>query len=427
MTPLHKIKNGLKQIIRLKDKPESIARGFALGSFIGMMPIPGFQMMVALVSASLLKINRKSACIAVFNTNIATGLFVFAFNFWLGKKILGITPEFTIPDKLSFGFITTVLNSGFDVFIALTFGGILTGILAAGLSYWIIKRVFKNSDMKQNSTTPVTKKNTPYTVITGASQGLGKAMANECAQKGFNLILLALPNENLKRLGAELQHTHQVDVACREVDLCNQLELEQTAQWINDNFKVNILINNAGIGGSMDFQTASPKYVDDILLLNIRALVHLTHKLINNLKTNTKAHILNIASMASFGPMPFKTVYPASKAFVYSFSRGLSAELRNEGITVSVAHPGGMATNENVSARINEHNKLVKSTILSPERTAAICVQQMLKKDTLIIPGMMNKVSWIFFKMCPIWLQLNIFKKSLQKEIGLKKQVSHAC
>jgi uncharacterized protein (DUF2062 family) len=90
MNPLQKIKTGIKQMWQLKDTPESVAQGFALGSFIGMMPIPGFQMMVALAFASVLKVNRKSACVAVFNTNLATGLFVFAFNFWLGKKNIRI-------------------------------------------------------------------------------------------------------------------------------------------------------------------------------------------------------------------------------------------------------------------------------------------------------------------------------------------------
>jgi short-subunit dehydrogenase len=130
--------------------------------------------------------------------------------------------------------------------------------------------------------------------------------------------------------------------------------------------------------------------------------------------------------MASFGPMPYKTVYPASKAFVYSFSRGLSAELFGSNVCVSVAHPGGMATNAEVSERINNHNRLIRATISSPERVAKICISQLLKKDRLIIPGMMNKLSWIFFKICPIWLQLILFRSSLQKEINLKNELSYA-
>ncbi len=411
---MRKMSKGFGQLVNLKDNPESIARGFALGSFIGMMPIPGFQMVVSLLVASLLKINKKSACIAVFNTNVATGLFVFAFNFWLGKTLLGIDTELIMPQKLSFGFIKHIFNSGIDVFISLTLGGVITGILAAALSYWLIIKILKKDKMIKLK---ITDKTGEYAVITGASLGLGKAIANECAKRGFNLILISLPNENLDLIGADLHKRYNVDIVCKEVDLTNEHELNKTAQWINNEFKIKVLINNAGIGGSMQFQAVSSQYIDNILLLNIRALVLLTHKLIDNLKENSQSYILNVASMASFGPMPYKTVYPASKAFVYSFSRGLWAELKNEGVSVSVVHPGGMATNKGVSERINRHNRLIKSTILTPERTAEICVRQMLKKDSLIIPGFMNKLSWVFFKTCPIWLQLIIFKRSIGREI----------
>lgn len=426
MNPLQKIKSGLKQMWQLKDTPESVAQGFALGSFIGMMPIPGFQMMVALAFASVLKVNRKSACFAVFNTNVATGLFVFAFNFWLGKRILGLNTEFSMPEKLGFGFISTVLNSGFDVFISLTLGGCITGVVAAAISYWIVKRILIKRSMKKISKSIKPKDAKQYVVITGASLGLGKAMAHECAKRDLNLILLALPNENLPGLGNELQKKYGIEVACKEVDLTNPTELEQTAEWINRNFNVKALINNAGMGGSNSFQAINSQYIDTIIMLNIRALVHLTHKLIDNLKANSKSYILNIASMASFGPMPYKTVYPASKAFVYSFSRGLYTELKPEGITVCVAHPGGMATNKNVSSRINSHNRLIRSTILSPERTAEICVRQMLKGDSLIIPGFMNKMSWLFFKIFPVWLRLIIFKISVKKELATETQLRHA-
>ncbi len=126
---------GFKKIVKIKDSPQSIAKGFALGAFIGMMPIPGFQMLVSLGIATLLKINKKSACIAVFNTNIVTGAFVFAFNFWLGKKVLGIQNDFQVPEKISFNFIRNIFTAGLDVFAALTVGGFITGTVTALAAY----------------------------------------------------------------------------------------------------------------------------------------------------------------------------------------------------------------------------------------------------------------------------------------------------
>ena len=259
-----------------------------------------------------------------------------------------------------------------------------------------------------------------YTVITGASMGLGKALSIECAKRGFNLLLIALPNERLNEMAAEIKDKYSVDVEVFEVNLTNSTELEWLTEVINEKFNVNMLINNAGVGGSNEFQKISSNYLDQIILLNIRAMVMLTHRLLPNIRKNKEAYILNIASMAAFCPMPYKTVYPASKSFVYSFSRGLQTELFGSGITVSVAHPGGMATNSDVSKRINSHNKLIKSTILSPEKTAAICIRQLLKRDTLIIPGLMNKISYVYLKFCPVWLQLIIFRHSLRKELNQK-------
>ncbi len=430
MRLLVKIKSGIKTIISLDDSPEKIARGFALGSFIGMMPIPGFQVVVSLGIASILRWNRKAACIAVFNTNMATGLFVFTFNFWLGNQILGIQPEFTFPNTIGFAFVRTLFNAGKLVFLSLLMGGVLTGLFIAGLTYFLVKiglgkrHTNKNiSAIQQQNCKSTSKK---YCVITGASSGLGKAMAVTCAKRRFHMILISLPNENLISFSKELSTVYDIDAIPFEVNLADKRALETLASTITSQYRVHILINNAGVGGSRPFDKVSENYLDTIVLLNIRSLVLLTHKLIDNLKQNSKAHILNIASMASFGPMPFKTIYPASKAFVYSFSRGLCAELHNSVITVSVAHPGGMATNPQIAHRISKHSKFVQLTILSPEKTADICIRRMLKNDTLIIPGFMNKISWLFLKICPVWLQLHIFSKSIQKEIKLENSVSYA-
>jgi uncharacterized protein len=423
MNTFKKIFSPKKALMQIKDNPEPVARGFALGSFVGMMPIPGFQMLVSVGIATLFKWNKASTCIAVLKTNLATATFVFAFNYWLGKTLFGIQADFAMPEKLNFGFVKALIAAGPEVFFAMTAGGFITGTLIATLSYLIIKKILGK---KQISNEPIKNLNAmsekPFTVITGASRGLGKSMARECAKKGFNLVLVALPGEGIQSYAKSLEDEFQIEAATIEADLTNQQELEQVTSWINQNVKVNNLINNAGIGGTLPFDEASPQYVDNILLLNIRALVHLTHKLLPNIKQNAGGHILNIASMASFGPMPFKTVYPASKAFVYSFSRGLSAELKRFGISVSVAHPGGMATNPAVTERINQHSKLVKLTILSPDKTAEICIRQMMKNDSLIIPGIMNKLSYVFFKTCPVWLQLIIFRNSVQKEIKTQKE-----
>lgn len=126
------------KIFSLEGSPEKLAKGFALGSFIGMMPIPGIQVFVALGAASVLKVNKKAACLAVFNTNIVTGIFIFAFNYWLGKLLLGIESDFVFPDKIDYTFIGVIASAGKDVILSMLIGGIITGILSAVLAYYAI-------------------------------------------------------------------------------------------------------------------------------------------------------------------------------------------------------------------------------------------------------------------------------------------------
>ena len=263
--------------------------------------------------------------------------------------------------------------------------------------------------------------NCKYTLITGASCGLGQELAIECARRGRNLILTALPGEQMSETGRQLSSQFNVDVVAFEADLTKGEELATLAEIINRDYNVDMLINNAGMGGALPFIEAKPEYIENIMLLNMYALVMLTRFLLPNLKKQEEAYLLNIASLAAFSPMPFKTVYPASKAFVYSFSRGLDAELKGSGISVSVAHPGGMKTNPEVSKRIETHSRWIQSTTLSVEKVAQICISGLLNKKKIIVPGIANKMYWLLLKIMPQSFILSYLCRVFGREY-IKKQ-----
>lgn len=265
-----------------------------------------------------------------------------------------------------------------------------------------------------------------YTLITGASSGLGKEMAVECAKRGMNLLLTALPNENIAKTGKELAEKYQVDVQTFEADLTNSKKIREIAETISKKYEIVALINNAGLGGAQPFLEASPEYIEQIVLLNMHALVLITRLLLPNMKRQERAYILNIASMAAFSPMPYKTVYPASKAFVYSFSLGLNSELKSTGISISVAHPSGMRTNSHSTNSIDNHNFIIRSTTLSVEKVAQICINGMLSGKKLIIPGFLNKVSWLLLRITPVWFRLKLMRSSIQKNIKHQKNLTHS-
>ena len=256
--------------------------------------------------------------------------------------------------------------------------------------------------------------NKRYALVTGASQGLGKELANALALRKHNLILVSLPGENLQDVATDISAEYDVSVGYYECDLTLEQEIEKLIHWVQLNFSVNILINNAGVGCTARFMDLSSEQTDKIMMLNIRSVVLLTHGLLPVLMKQPQAFILNIASLASFLPMPFKSVYPASKAFVYSFSRGLYAELKESNVFVGVAHPGGMYTNCEVSQRIREADRVTRATILSVEQTAEICIRRLLKKHPFIIPGFLNKLVWLATRIVPERIILNYLKADFQ-------------
>lgn len=145
------IKIGIGSLFKIKGEPHVVAKGFALGSFIGMLPFPGFQVLISAGIAAVLKYNKAAAISGVFNTNLATGAFIFAFNFWLGKKVLGIETAFEMPDKINLSFAKIVINAGTDVFISLLVGGMITGIIAMFLAYYISLLILNRKFLKSGN------------------------------------------------------------------------------------------------------------------------------------------------------------------------------------------------------------------------------------------------------------------------------------
>jgi short-subunit dehydrogenase len=258
-----------------------------------------------------------------------------------------------------------------------------------------------------------------YTVITGASKGLGLSLAKKCAKNGRNLILISLPGENIKDVALNINKLYNVDVQTYETDLRDEQNIREVAIWIKSSFIVSMLINNAGVGGTQYFMRAEKEYLNTIIQLNMKALVLLTHELLPMLKLQKRAYILNIASMAAFGPMPYKTVYPASKAFVSSFSKGLDAELKGTGVSVTVAYPGGMITTPEIEKRVESYGRFIKSTFLEPYLVAEIILDAALKGKKVIIPGVINKVSRLLMRLMPEDIRLNMFRKNIKKELNV--------
>ncbi len=253
-----------------------------------------------------------------------------------------------------------------------------------------------------------------YAVITGASKGLGRALATEVSKRGMNTLLVSLPGEDLEAVSGELMDTYGTDSKAFETDLSVNENVIALAGRINSEFEVMMLINNAGIGGSKRFTDADAGYVNRIVQLNAVCTALLTHQLLPNLMRQTEAYILNVASIAAVNPTGYKTVYPASKAFVYSFSLGLREELKGSGVHVSVVCPGAMPTNTEIIKRIEDQGFYGKLILADTEKTAGRCIKGVLAKKRLI---RVNTGIWVLSKLLPIRLKVSLVTRTVRKEV----------
>jgi short-subunit dehydrogenase len=258
-----------------------------------------------------------------------------------------------------------------------------------------------------------------YTLITGGSMGIGKALARECARRGMNVLLVALPGPELEQAANEIREDFSVKVDTLGIDLTLLSSPGKVHEWCErHNYAVDILMNNAGVAGSAIFEESSIEYSDERILLNIRALVILSRLFIPMLKQNKKSHILNTGSFSAYQPLAYKNVYAASKSFVHRFSLALNEELRASSVSVTVIKPNGVRTNVRAFERINTHGKLVQKTlILDADKIARIAVDGMLKGKKIIIPGFWNRCILQITRLLPVNFKIKKAAKIMRKEL----------
>lgn len=231
-------------------------------------------------------------------------------------------------------------------------------------------------------------------LVTGASKGLGRALALELARRGANLILVARSESQLRELAAEIRQRH----GCRDAevivgDLIAASGPQQILRHLDDRgLTVDLLINNAGAGDAGAFLRRPLEPQLRTIALNIDCLLTLTHAIGGDMAVRGSGGIINVASAAAFLPMPFQATYAASKAFVLSFSESLAEELRSSGVHVMAAHPGPIDTGffDRISATM-------QTGADTPERVAARTLDDYAKRRPASYPGQprYRAITWI--------------------------------
>lgn len=256
---------------------------------------------------------------------------------------------------------------------------------------------------------------TCYTIITGASEGFGKTLAIECAKREMNLVLVALPGSELHSLAQFIRRNYPVDVVLIEKDLCHEQGcLEVYNEIAARQLRVNILINNAGLGSTVLFEEGSIRLYEQQIKLNVLATTLMTKLFLGMLKQNSHSYIMNVSSMAAFFHLPKKHVYGATKSFVYSFSKSLRRELINDHVHVTVLCPGGMNTNLPLTLMNKNGSWISRMSVMNPEDVGPIAIDGMLKGKEVIIPGKVNRFFIVLDKLLPASIKKILVRNAMK-------------
>jgi short-subunit dehydrogenase len=250
-------------------------------------------------------------------------------------------------------------------------------------------------------------------LVTGASAGIGEAIARELAARGHGVTLVARRGERLRTLASELSERHGVRADAIAVDLGDPPARDRLADQVAGlGLDVEILVNNAGFGGSGNAADSDREQLLAMLRVNCEALLDLQARYLPAMVARGRGAVINIASMAAFQPIPGTATYAATKAFVLSLSEAVHEELKGTGVTVTAVCPGPVKTEFSQVAGI-EHaeDQLPDFFWMASEAIAKAAVEGAESGKRVVVPGLLNRAGALTGHHTPRVLALPIVKR----------------
>jgi len=233
-------------------------------------------------------------------------------------------------------------------------------------------------------------------LVTGATGGIGLELARLLAADGFHLVLTGRRRDQLERVAAELGEAHRIDVQVEPRDLsecgaASRLWSDLAASGAGA--RIDVLINNAGVGLYGAVEQQDPAELDRMVQLNVSALTTLTRLALPGMRERRWGRILNLASVVAFQPgAPYMAAYYATKAYVLSFSKGLALELRGSGVSVTALCPGPTETDFDDRARAGGDVLFKQLPKLPAAQVARAGYAGLMRGSMVIIPGLLTKL-----------------------------------
>lgn len=234
---------------------------------------------------------------------------------------------------------------------------------------------------------------TKYTLITGASSGIGYELASVFAKNDHNLILVARSKDKLDSLKSEIEKNFQVVAEVIALDLSKTSAPEELFQITEKkNLKIDILVNNAGFGDHGLFFNADPKKLEEMIILNILTLTKLTRLYLPTMIVNKYGKIMNVSSTAAFQPGPMMSVYYATKSYVQSFTEALYEELKGTGVSITALCPGPTESGFQEAANVSNVVLMNAMKLPTSKDVAEFGFEALMNNKAVAIHGFMNSV-----------------------------------
>lgn len=253
-------------------------------------------------------------------------------------------------------------------------------------------------------------------LITGASSGIGKALAHQFAADAYEIIGVATDQQKLDQVSDELYRVHGVTMIPLVKDLARDGAARELYEQVKQlNKTIHVLVNDAGIGQRGMFTEISAEKYSELIHLNIISLTHLTRLYLEEMIARNEGKILQLGSVAGFQPGPLLAVYHATKAYVVSLSEAIATELQDAGSEVSITClcPGPTDTNFFSRADMEDTNVVhhKEKLMQQPEEVAIGGYKALMAGERIYIPGATNKVMTFIRRVIPKKLQSNLQKK----------------
>ncbi|AIQ12219.1 oxidoreductase [Paenibacillus durus] len=227
-----------------------------------------------------------------------------------------------------------------------------------------------------------------WSLVTGASSGIGEQFARQLAKQGSHLVLVARSKSKLEELASELRKRYGIKAEVIPLDLAKEgapSELYQQCRLLK--VEIELLVNNAGFATHGLFEQVSGERQHEEVMLNVTAVVDMTHLFLPDMLRKSSGAVINVASTAGFQPLPYMAVYGATKAFVLSFTQALYWENRDRGVKFFALCPGSTDTSFFNVVGAEEASVGKKDT---PERVVEIALRALKEGKLYVVPGMQN-------------------------------------